>query len=624
MSRAAAPIQENNIVSPTASNGAAVSAAVPQSPAFIHHHKGDYMFLGDSATVSLLQDLRMLVNGFVGDCDFSCDPIPGTVLGHPPDAPPLMQPLADAIPVIEKPSLEEVTYLTRKALWAAALLVDVFDKEELIEGLPQWLESSYDNCHPSNAVYHLMMALGLQATCPEKDALAHVHFRHGYNSVLRSTENPCITMVQCSVVIVWYLLSAARRNAAYMFLSLAIQAAHALGLHRQDVGVLFPPEQSQTREKLWRCIHILDGHMSATLGRPALTIQTRDNNTSERYSSHSGLAYIFTVNQVEIYEKRRVSVDVLERISQFHRDWTRCIDDGLATDQVSPKVELETPDGVEPSMALIHLKAAYYWSIILVTRHTLMEKAQQISRGSIDASTWLSNMPVLVDACVNSAIKTIDLFKIFLRCSEHPKKMPLVLALTVISSMVLGTAYFADLDGKFPVTVHLEEAYTLLDHLGQTDPLAATMAIIVSQLQAATRIHHESKAMKDRDSSLQKVSEMFGTFSGGEPMPDSPSTSSANIQRPAAARRIRTQPITPHLLPSYDPPRYSALLQTPDGAGNSDEDTIPQNLPCSISPPAGLDMAWLDSAQTYHFGSYDEVSAFFPIDQTYFDQSATG
>src|SRR5204863_186575 len=105
--------------------------------------------------------VRVLANICIGDCEFSCDPIPGIVLGHPPDVTPIMQPLRNAASRPEKPSLKEAERLCRNGLWAAGLVVDLFDEEDMIQGLPLWLESTDSTHNPLDEVYHLLIALGL-------------------------------------------------------------------------------------------------------------------------------------------------------------------------------------------------------------------------------------------------------------------------------------------------------------------------------------------------------------------------------------------------------------------------------------------------------------------------------
>jgi hypothetical protein len=234
---------------------------------------------------------------------------------------------------------------------------------------------------------------------------------------------------------------------------------------------------------------------------------------------------------------------------------------------------------------------------------------------------WLSNMPVLVDACIDSAIKIIDLFKVFLRNKNHPKRMPLVVNATFICSLVLGTACFADIDSKFSVAKCLDEAYTLFVYLGQYDTLAMAMKNIVGHLKAAARAYIEARAARKHGASVQKVAELFGALGEQSPLTNDPLVTPDNVnnERQSQLRQLHSDQLQIPRNSNIPPSTEEAPIT--DGIDRLDEslrhfrphpDELVQEAP---------DLTWLDSTQTFHFGSYEETSAFFSVmDQNYFSQ----
>lgn len=142
-------------------------------------------------------------------------------------------------------------------------------------------------------------------------------------------EDPSLVMIQAHVLMTMYLLAGSRRNSAFMYLGTAIRAAYALGLHRSDISALYPPSECSTRERLWRAIRILDLFMSASLGRPSSTTETRDTPAQDNYSASNDLCFTFESILSTIYAKHMASSDALAWISQLHRGWASRFTDGL-------------------------------------------------------------------------------------------------------------------------------------------------------------------------------------------------------------------------------------------------------------------------------------------------------
>jgi hypothetical protein len=242
---------------------------------------------------------------------------------------------------------------------ATNCVLDLFDESELLEDLPQWLESSSEAVDSVSPMYYLVLAIGAQTSPENKDNVADSCFNYGrYLTASRFMDDPSILTVQSYALITMFMLGASRRNAAFMNLGIAVRAAYALGLHRRDISDLFDPCKCRIRERTWKVIRVLDLFMSASLGRPPSTVETRDTTTTDNYSASANLCAIFETILNDVYTKRMVSTEVVESISERHRQWTARLDEGLGVDGIQPTDELAF--GQQPDIGLYHVKEAYY------------------------------------------------------------------------------------------------------------------------------------------------------------------------------------------------------------------------------------------------------------------------
>ncbi|KAF7552339.1 hypothetical protein G7Z17_g4375 [Cylindrodendrum hubeiense] len=350
-------------------------ARVPQMSRLVKDTKGQYMFIGDSATLSFLQNIRRIVRKCLGSCPFVDDPLRHLIVESSPDTRRgwIMSSARNPPP---KQSPEEVEYLQRWYMQSANCVLLLFDQEELDHAINSWQEKDNDMSDPASPVYYLVFAIGAQMGPEDKDALAETFFNYGrYLTVETLMEDPDIPTIQAFALITMYLLGASRRNSAFMYLGMGVRAAYALGLHRKDISALFPPAECRARERLWKAIRILDLFMSASLGRPPSTSETRDTASKEDYSACNDLSMIFESVLSDIYAKRMISTEVIERISQHHRRWAAQSHDGFEVDGIQSGESVDASDGTKQlNMGLLHLKQTAYWTIILLSLPFLLKE----------------------------------------------------------------------------------------------------------------------------------------------------------------------------------------------------------------------------------------------------------
>ncbi|PCD46676.1 hypothetical protein AU210_002074 [Fusarium oxysporum f. sp. radicis-cucumerinum] len=428
------------------------------------------MFMGDSANLSFLQVISRLVCDSLGPHLFPDEPLWHLLVEAAPAAQSdWIQEMANQPPL--RPTVDKARCLISWYSYATNSVLQLYDQRELNEMVSRWLQIEQDGRQQkaTSAVLFLVFAIGAQ-TCPgDQDDEAERYFNYG--RFLAMSGDLGISTIQANILITLYLLGASRKNAAYVYLGTAVRTSYVLGLHSHDVNVLFDPAEFTRREKLWTVLRILDLFMSASLGRPPSTLETRDTAAKENYSTANDIRYILEKILTDVYSKRKVSTHVLQRISERHRQWAERLPSGLVFDEVSPGNFTEVDGKKVHNIALLHVKEAYYWTIMLLTRPFLVENV--------------------------------------------PKRLPLVVNSLFIAALVLGLAQFGDLDGMFPIEKGLAGAQALLGVLGRHDAVARSNLAAVTHLRAAGAIYLEERARRRMERQSHLISGLFGTVHGG-------------------------------------------------------------------------------------------------------------
>ena len=501
------------------------------------------MYIGDSANLSLLQVIRRVVHDSLGPCAFIGDPFRHFMVEETPleaGAGWLWQ-MARQTPA--KPSMAEAEYLLSWYRRSTSSLLDLYDESELGRPLRQWLQTPDARLgeKATDPVFFLLLALGAQS-CPEdRDERADQYFNFGrLLSTAAVMEDPSISTVHAHVLMTLYLLSASRRNAAFMYLGLAVRAAYALGIHRADINSVFAPAEYAERERAWKVLRVLDMFMSSSLGRPPATSETRDTSAEPTYSASNDLCSIFESTLSEVYLQRLVSLDTLERLSERHRLWAERCTAGLGLGGIPATEFVESPDGGggggrEPNIGLCLLKQSYYGSIMLLARPSLVDAVS--SAGNLDGGNCNSNSnsthpspspSAMVHACVDSAVQTIGLLRGLLDAGARvPKRLPFVINSLFVSAQVLGLAFFGDLDDRFPLDRSLKDAQRLLALFAEHDAVARRDLAIVRNLDEACNAYVDRRTRRRMEQQSTLIGSLFGTLHPASSAPSPPSASAA-------------------------------------------------------------------------------------------------
>ncbi len=575
------------------------------------------MFVGDSGNLSFLQIIRRIAGDCVGPCEFIDDPLRHHVVEATPES--------RSNWIIEmvlrppsKPMLSDADYFVRWYLRATNGIVNMFDESELRRDISQWIQEERvgEPLNPTGAIFFLILAIGAQ-TCPEdRDDLAEGYFDYGKLLTTSGvTEDPSISTIRAYVLITMYLLAASRRNAAFMYLGIAVRAAHALGIHRRDINLIFGDAEGTMREQLWKVLRTLDLFMSASLGRPPCTSESRETRAELNYSTSNDLSALFESILNQVYSKRMVTTEALESISQHHREWAARYPSGLAVDGIPPEVTVTLEDGTRaPNIGLYHLKASYYWTIMLLSRPFLIES---VSRHQSKASTErppsenLAAAPpsdqVLPYACIDSAVRAVDLLGGLHAHAKLPKRLPFIVNSLFVSALVLGLSQFGDLDTVFPLDKTLAAAQKLLALFSRHDPVARRNFSIVQNLRMACDAYVEKRTRRKIERQSLLISGLFGSV-------HSSSTSGQPSQR-----HTYRDPSFAGAAPAADLSEGASVYHNravlPAGPGRPEQDDGVSGEAVQMMPDLAsiTDMSLPMSPRTVLFDSFDKTIPLFSM-----------
>lgn len=254
-----------------------------------------------------------------------------------------------------------------------------------------------------------------------------------------------------------------------------------------------------------------------------------------------------------MYVKQEVTPSVLQHVSRHHREWASHFQEGLLTDRISAEENIGSGDNKKlPNIGLCHLKEAYYWPILLITRPYLLEMVQKrVANDSRPLPSGAANkiyslLPsdsddLLAHASVNSAVLTIDLLQGFLTTEKIPRRLPFMINSIFNSALVLGLGFFADMNNLFPLNRAMRLSEALLRRFEAHDALARWCLRIVKELHNAcdelmkrrseSRLKHQRTLVEglfgDVKSSSSRVQLFYST-------PSSPQAQLERIQSPSA------------------------------------------------------------------------------------------
>lgn len=498
------------------------------------------MYIGDSGSLSFLQNVRRIVSLAMGECEFTTDPNRHSILETVPHI--RMPQSTDQLSLI----YSEVKKLAQQFLLATAGIMDIYSPEMLFSRLESWVNNDSRDLNPNSCIFYLVIAIGAQVSHSDHNQeQAELYFSRGRQQAFYTfTDAPSLMTVQTYSLIAVYMLGASRRNAAFMNFGIATRATFALGMHLHSTHSLYDEKESLERQTTWRSVRMIDAFFSASLGRPPATSDlavpsegeppVQNDDTSDLSRKVLALAAIYDRIVIEVYMKRAISVRLANSISEQLRAWTQNLPPSLDLSNFSDYDE-EKLSGL---IAATHVVSAYHWAIILLTRPFLtsqilqdmarktqsrISNASTTSTTTTDASTDdAAAIKTFADACVSSSLRSLEIISALLPYTTFlPTRLPFLINAVCNIALVLGAAVFADQDKNFPLQEELAKTLRILRRFAPHDPQARRYENIIEFLVKAVETYIGGRERLLGERRVREVSLLFGTvgqprFDGGE------------------------------------------------------------------------------------------------------------
>ncbi|KAH8900952.1 hypothetical protein GQ53DRAFT_604734, partial [Thozetella sp. PMI_491] len=493
-------------------------AEVPREARLLRDAQGKLIFIGDCAPLSFFQTTRQLVTTRVDPNAFAPETSRYSILENPSSSGfPKASGPSDGPPAVKAVAVEAAV----AAYFAMTTgLVDLFDKAHLAGDITSWADQAHER--PSSevtvsAIYYLVLAIGLQKTDEE---VAQSYFDHARNQALADLSgNLGVGTVQAFILITLYMLGACQINGAFLFFGIAVRAAYSVGLHRTEVNARFGAEMHRQRDSLWKSLRVVDLFLSTSMGRPPATSDVdctvsyrgTDEDGEEPFDLLNASGQIFIIIEaivLEVYSRRKISLQLTEGISRELRDWsTRWLQ------RLKDVISAGSPSDEGLLNGACQVLATYYYAVILVSRPFLMyELHRRLSDGypsaSFGRSGLVSGKSKLADACIDAASLMIDPIQDLITRGQMSRRAPLAVSWLFASSLVLGLGLLGGF-GRI-IEKYCGSSIAALEHFAQSDAHAMQYSLIAKSLLSTALQYLDKKETQERLRRTESSSQLFG------------------------------------------------------------------------------------------------------------------
>ncbi|KAK1515585.1 uncharacterized protein CCOS01_12783 [Colletotrichum costaricense] len=467
---------------------------------------GEQVFVGGAAAISFLQTVRQVVVRQIGPSPFSHNDGMETMLEA---ASPEARRSISSDEVVDLGDQQRLDYLKCYYTITEGLIniLDSGDQRELMcltDSISIGVTSPFDenasadkaawpskqSSHLSDAIRDMVMAIGAQCSSAlEAQDHSFTFFRKAQRQAFSGLlEDPDLDMVRLFLLMAFYMLGNCRRNTAYMYISIAVRAALALGLHSQTMYMCEPKSHQCGLLKVWISVRILDKLVSSLLGRPAATAGTdarpliRDLAPDCDYGSKYLVAtceIVEVINDINniLYHGKDVTVPVVEQLLVNIDSWKR----NLLMPLEGPE-ELEAlGDSIEANrmaVAKIHVSCLYYFAVTLATRPIFISSLNSQAGNKI-------HHPPLAAACIEAAVYLAQTCADALKAGLLERSMCILKALVFSAGLILGVECFAKVSIDLETDRAFQGAMDVLKFLAGQSPQAAHYLEILMSLATA-------------------------------------------------------------------------------------------------------------------------------------------
>ncbi|KAI2642523.1 hypothetical protein GGS21DRAFT_486344 [Xylaria nigripes] len=489
---------------------AADEAEVYPQNRMLQDSTGRLLYIGDSASLSYLQWIRMIVENTSGPCEFTVDPRRHMIMENT-----ILLP-QDLRPTGILPDQRTANILINSFFTNTAGFIEVFNKHAFLKSVDECYKDPLGVTPSLLCLLYLVFAIGLVMAAPfpgsddsavidklrsERANRAELFFRSAKSLAdpVSGFEDADFWSIQALLLMSLYMLAVSKRNASYAYYGMAVRSAFALGLHREESMEVFLAEECSVRKRLWRTLFVLDRFLAACLGRPAAiseddcsditfdTLRTACSPSMSLCTESIHLAaleaavkscQVIGMTLKRVYSKRKISTVVGQEIATLLETWIRDLPPSLHWRRL-----INGPIDPAQCIAILHINLLHCHSVMLLTRPfflCLLNKSAVGSVGSHSKPFRLSHkMEIFAQTCVEASQHTLVLTQAVLDEKYLPQCDPFVIHCVFAAALIVLSNEFATLYHNPDARSSINSAIAILRFCSQSDKQAERVSYIV-------------------------------------------------------------------------------------------------------------------------------------------------
>jgi hypothetical protein len=495
-------------------------AEFPSQSRMLQDPTGRVIYIGDAATLSFLQLLRMMVETVAGPSPFTTDPRRHKIVEGQYSLP-LGYRQTSLLPD------EQTARVLVDAFFVNTHgLLQVFHRDSFLERLERCYSDPLSVDTSWSCLLNLVFAIGLTMATPlsgssealiiDKLRSEHVDRAEAFYLNARNMNDPMTGLedqdfwsVQALLLMSYYMLAKTKRNTAFALLGMAVRSALALGLHREETMVIFSHEEQTQRKDLWRSLFVMDRLLSCSLGRPTAISEDDCSGDTLRPSDSSirNQSWSFNAKTVcdfnetgppaleatvrscrvigvilrKVYQQRKISTRLAQEISDICKTWPRLL---------TPILQWRQAATASPSqgVAILHVNLFYCHSVILLTRPFLLyilnkETQRHVEQPGSRGPRPFHRMERFSEACVIASVHTILLIQNAYEAGYLSRRNPAVIYFLFAATLVILASDFAGLYQIELTDNCVVNAINVMNYCAESDQQASRLVYILSSFR---------------------------------------------------------------------------------------------------------------------------------------------
>ncbi|KAF2824731.1 hypothetical protein CC86DRAFT_46218 [Ophiobolus disseminans] len=604
----------------TVNSGADEEAVIYSQSRMLQDPTGRVLYVGDSATLSFLQLLRMMVETVNGSSAFTNDPRRHKIVEGQYSLP------TNYRHTHLLPDLQTARVLVEAFFINTHGLLQVFERDRFFESL----HSCYDDplsVEPSwLCLLNLVFAIGLTMATPLSgssealiiDKLRSEHLdraevfylnARSLNDPMTGFEDQDFWAVQALLLMAVYMLAKSKRNTAFALLGMAARSAHALGLHREETMVIFSEEEQVSRKNLWRSLFVIDRLLSCSLGRPtAISEDDCSGDTLQPTEPISEQPFNLNIHPIQdynetgpcaleaavrscsviglilrkVYQQRKISTRLAQEIADICKAWPRALPSMLHWRQAA---------NASPSqgVAILHVNLFYCHSIILLTRPFFLyilnlETQRQVGQTASRGPRPYLRMEKFSEACVIASTHTILLVQNAFDAGYLSRRNPAVIYFLFAATLVILANEFAGLYRVEASDTCIVNAINIMNYCAESDQQASRLVYILSSFRdvVAQQRMRRKQNLTDNTTLPSISSQLYGVQMPLQAQQNQPSASVGNLASSTDPMNVtsRLHQVPIHIYPGME----TAPIHSPTPAYQPQPSQPPTDFSVHLSP----------------------------------------